>query len=99
MRNNKDSLQILDVSNCFTGSSNVKLNPGLTKWKVMIEESRNNKEKLIEISSMDDPLYEKYKSFIHKSCFPENEEILKSYGLNNCIRIMPQDCDTSKLRF
>jgi len=84
------------MRNYFAGSSNVKFNPGLTKWKVFIEESRQNKNKLVEITSVNDPLYDKYKTYIHSSCFPSDEEILKKLGLQNCIRIMPQDCDTSK---
>ena len=94
MKNNHESLEILDMKNCFIGAD-VKFHPGLTNWKVLIEESRENKEKLIEITSTSDPLYEKYKTFIHSSCFPGEEETLKKFGLQNCIRIMPQDCDTS----
>jgi len=97
MKKNYEFLEILDMREYFTGSSDAKFHPGLTNWKVFIEESKENKDKLIEIKSAQDPLYDKYKSNIHESCFPQDEETLKKYGIQNCIRILPHDCDTSKL--
>ena len=64
MKKNHGNIEIVDMRSYFTGISDAKFNPGLTKWKVFIEESKENKDNLVEIKSVDDPLYVKYKANI-----------------------------------
>jgi multisite-specific tRNA:(cytosine-C5)-methyltransferase len=57
----------------------------------MVETVGDN-TKLVEVN---DDNYENYKELIVKSCFPQDEETLKKYGLEKCIRLFPHDSDTS----
>jgi multisite-specific tRNA:(cytosine-C5)-methyltransferase len=94
MRHYGDSLEIVDMSDRFQGSD-IKIRPGLTSWKVMIE-SKEDYAKIIEIPSKDDKLYLQHNQLIEESCFPDSEETNKNvYKLQNCIRLFPHDSDTS----
>ena len=96
MRTHGDSLEILDMSEVFVGS-HIKNRPGLLSWKVYVDDkSDTSNTKLIEIKNIEDPIYEEFKEFVEKTCFPpENEDIAKNYKLQNCIRLFPHDSDTS----
>lgn len=98
MRNYKDSLEIVDMRSYFEGS-NIKIRPGLTKWKIFTEDKENPKN-LVEITSKNDELYEKNKTLIEESCFAEDEETCRNiFKLQNCIRLFPHDNDTSKIYY
>jgi multisite-specific tRNA:(cytosine-C5)-methyltransferase len=94
MRQFKDNLEIVDMNNYFNGSD-IKVRPGLTNWKVMVE-SNEDKSKILEITSKTDKLYETYSNLVEESCFPDNEDTNSNvYRLQNCIRLFPHDSDTS----
>lgn len=90
MRCTNGNLEILDQTECFEGSD-IRIRQGLTKWKVLVETPGDN-TKLVEVT---DENYETFKELIVKSCFPQDEETLKNYGLEKCIRLFPHDSDTS----
>lgn len=96
MRTHGDYLEIMDMSEVFVGS-NIKSRPGLTTWKVYVDDkSDTTNTKLVEIKSKDDPIYAGYKDSIDESCFPPvDEEVSKTYKLQNCVRLFPHDSDTS----
>jgi multisite-specific tRNA:(cytosine-C5)-methyltransferase len=96
MRTHGDTLEIVDMSEVFVGSQ-IKNRPGLLSWKVYVDDKSDaSNTKLIEIKNIEDPIYEEFKEFVEKSCFPpESEDIAKKYKLQNCIRLFPHDSDTS----
>lgn len=90
----KDSeLEIVNVENAFENSDIIP-HHGLSKWKVMIEDKKD-KNKLITIESINDPLYNEFKYLIEPSCFPPTEEEIKKFHLENCVRLLPHDKDTN----
>ena len=84
-------LEILDVKYGFKGIDIIP-HPGLTDWKVMIED-KDDKNKLNIIKDINDPLYIENKSIISPSCFPQAD--IKNFGLEKCNRFFPNDSDTS----
>jgi hypothetical protein len=63
-------------------------------------EDKEDKKKLIEIKSINDENYIKYKDLIEPSCFPgEEKELRESQKLENCIRLFPHDNDTSNIKY
>ena len=84
MRENEGKLQIVDCSALFEGSD-IKIRQGLLEWKVYKEKEGELVEAKLE--EVDDKL--------EKSKFAGEKEELKAMGLNNCMRILPHDSDTS----
>ena len=88
-----DELEILDVNNIFKGSD-IKRHNGLMKWKIMIED-KNDRNKLLVINDINDPLYNEFSDIISSSAFPPSEDESKKFKLFNCNRFFPHDSDTS----
>lgn len=93
MKQYEGCLDIVDMSTAFIGSD-IKAHPGLLTWKIFVD-NKHDQNKLLEIPSKEDPIYQEYKEIVEESCFAPDIETAKKYKLNNCIRLFPHDSDTS----
>jgi len=93
-------MEVVNVFNLFE-NSHIKARNGLINWKILIEEEKNKdkdnskQSTLIEIKDKESVIYSQYKHIIEESCFPVKEELMNNLNIHNCVRILPQDNDTS----